>query len=112
MIDVVQKPFSVQLIYEEQLVTRDDAAKGLFANEVRIARHVASLDLSQFSSNLTAFCQQIGSAFGGITTVVDNFELNSFELTLDVTAKGEVRFIGSAGTEVKGGLKVLFQRKH
>jgi hypothetical protein len=111
MTELVSNPFSVQIIYEEPLISRDDAAKGLFAAETRIARQVASLDLALFSANLQTFCQQIGSVFDGVPTVVSSFELGSFELTLDVTAKGEVRFIGSAGTEIKGGLKIVFQRK-
>jgi hypothetical protein len=110
MTEQTQKQLGVQIIYQETVAPRDDAAKGLFANETQIATRVASLDVSQFSANLEAFCNQIGSAFASVPTVVDSFELNSFELTLDVTAKGEVRFIGSVGTEVKGGLKIVFRR--
>jgi hypothetical protein len=111
MTEDLQRPFSIQIISEETRSAAVIGEKGLFAPEERIARQVASLDLSQFSVNLQAFCQEIGSAFDKISAVVDKFELDSFELTLDVTAKGEVRFIGSAGTEIKGGLKVVFQRK-
>lgn len=107
----LRRPFSVQIISEEAENSAVVGEKSLFATERLVARQVASLDLSQFSVNLQAFCEEIGSAFDKISAVVDKFELDSFELTLDVTAKGEVRFIGSAGTEIKGGLKVVFQRK-
>lgn len=102
---------SIQVIYEEQATMMEDGAKGLFTRESQTTRRVANLDLTQFTSNLQAFCRQVGSVFDGVTTAIHNFEINSFELTLDVTAKGEVRFIGSVGTEVKGGLKVVFHKK-
>jgi hypothetical protein len=110
MTDQTQRQFGVQIIYQETVAPRDDTAKGLFANENQVVTRVANLDVNQFSANLEAFCKQIGSAFASIPTLVDSFELDSFELTLDVTAKGEVRFIGSVGTEIKGGLKIVFRR--
>lgn len=49
--------------------------------------------------------------FERVTTTIDRYELQSFEVALEVTAKGEIRFIGSAASEVKGGLKLVFARR-
>jgi hypothetical protein len=99
----------IKVIYEEEVITSEDGAKGIFASDNRITRRLSDLDLPQFTANLQAFCEQVSSVFEKVTTAIHHFELKTFELTLDVTAKGEVRFIGSAGTEIKGGLKVIFE---
>jgi hypothetical protein len=53
----LQRPFSIQIISEETESPAVVGEKGLFAIEKRVARQAASLDLSQFSVNLQAFCQ-------------------------------------------------------
>jgi hypothetical protein len=36
------------------------------------------------------------------------FQLESFEVTVEISAGGEIRMIGSVSTEIKGGLKLIF----
>ena len=40
-----------------------------------------------------------------------DYDLHSIELAIDITAKGEVRLIGSLSTELTGGLKLVFIRQ-
>jgi hypothetical protein len=53
----------------------------------------------------------MGQVFDQATTSIPSYELASFEVTLEINAKGGVRLVGSASGEVKGGLKLTFRRQ-
>jgi hypothetical protein len=40
-----------------------------------------------------------------------DYELTHIELLVETTAKGEIRFIGGASAEIKGGIKIVFERQ-
>jgi hypothetical protein len=100
------RPFEIVYI-EEQL---EEGSKGPLGAIRRRVEKVGVLDFTSFGVNLEEFCNRIGGTLQAVGDAVSQYSLHSFELTVDVTAKGEVRFIGSAGTEIKGGLKLVFQR--
>jgi hypothetical protein len=43
------------------------------------------------AKNLQSFCEEIGEAFDGVSTVVKSYQLDSVEITVQVSATGEVR---------------------
>ena len=43
-----------------------------------------------------------------VSAGVNQFELQQIDITVEVTAMGEVRMIGAVGAEVTGGLKLVF----
>jgi len=60
--------------------------------------------LSQFSSVISHNLSEVGAALPG-------FSLDSLELTVELTGKGEVRLIAAASAELKGGIKLVFARR-
>ena len=99
---------SFEIVYvEEQL---DEGAKGPLGAIRRRIEKVGVLDFASFGVNLRDFCARIGSTLESVGDSASPYRLDSFELTVEVTAKGEVRFVGSAATEIRGGLKLVFKR--
>jgi hypothetical protein len=97
-----------------EVVVDDDeiqlGGKGLLDSVPTMARKVVRLDPSKLSAEMQSLCLSIDSMFHGVTRFVGGYELDSFELTVEITAKGEIRLLGSAGMEAKGGLKLSFRR--
>ena len=72
---------------------------------------MGSLDGAVLSANLTAFCARISEALTSAAEVAGGFKIQSFEVTADITARGEVRMIGSISSEIHGGVKLIFTRQ-
>lgn len=102
---------SIQVIYEED-EEQFAGAKGLRDSYEQITRKVGTLNVATFKERLGQLCSQLNGALAAVETIGSNFSLDSFEVTLDVSAKGEVRLIGSVSSEVKGGVKLLFKKTH
>jgi hypothetical protein len=100
---------AITVVYTEY--EAEEGGKSLFGTAQRVVTKVGQLDVGDLASNLSAFCRQIGQVFEAVSTPARDYELQRFELVLEVTAKGEVRFVGSAGSELKGGLKLVFTRR-
>jgi hypothetical protein len=85
--------------------------KGFFDASRRLADKVGTVSSDVLAKNLQSFCEEIGEAFDGVSTVVKNYQMDSVEITVQVSASGEVRLIGGASTELTGGLKLIFSRQ-
>jgi hypothetical protein len=85
--------------------------KGIFDASRRLADKVGTVSSDVLARNLQAFCEEIGEAFAGVSTVVKNYQLDSVEITVQVSASGEVRLVGGASTQLTGGLKLVFSRQ-
>ncbi|KKK05084.1 hypothetical protein LQ51_15570 [Micromonospora sp. HK10] len=97
----------LSVLYAEHSV---DGEKGLFSAARAAALRVGAVDVAQLSANLRAVSGQLSEIFHAMRDQPGPFELDEFEVTLELTAKGEVRLIGSAGSEIRGGVKLLFRR--
>src|SRR3712207_3949376 len=85
--------------------------KGFFDAPQRLADKVGTVGSDVLAKNLQSFCEEIGEAFDGISTVVKNYQLDSVEISVQVSASGEVRLVGGASTQLTGGLKLVFSRQ-
>jgi len=100
---------TISVIYEEEEVSA--ASKdGLFAATSRLVKKIGSLNVADVAINLEGFCKQIGNITKNLMVAVHGYHLESLELSVDITAKGEVRLIASASSEIKGGLKLVFKK--
>ncbi|ADJ48159.1 hypothetical protein AMES_6334 [Amycolatopsis mediterranei S699] len=87
-----------------------DGEKGLFSTARQVAGRIGELDSEELAQNLSAVCSRLASAFRRAAEASEMFELDAFEVNLDLTAKGEVRLVGSFSSEIKGGVKLVFRR--
>jgi hypothetical protein len=85
--------------------------KGLFGAAGHIAVRSGVVNSDELAHNLSAICGRLADAFRQVHDTAGIFEMESVEVTLDLTAKGEVRMIASVSSEVRGGLKLVFRRK-
>src|SRR5215210_359152 len=85
--------------------------KGIFDASRRLADKVGTVSSDVLAKNLQSFCEEIGEAFDGVSTAVRNYRLDSVEITVQVSATGEVRLIGGASAQLTGGLKLIFSRQ-
>ena len=110
MTEDLRIPRPILVVYQDDQLSNADGSKGVFSRATEQMARVAPLNLAEFTDNLHALCSQLGEVFDAVNLQVHNYELETIELTVDVTAKGEVKFIGSVGTEFKGGLTLSFHR--
>ncbi|MEV6911887.1 hypothetical protein [Amycolatopsis sp. NPDC051071] len=87
-----------------------DGEKGLFSTARQVAGRIGELDSEELARNLSAVCSRLANAFRQAAAASDAFELDAFEVNLDLSAKGEVRLVGSVSSEIKGGVKLVFRR--
>jgi len=85
--------------------------KGIFDASRRLVDKVGYVSSDVLAKNLQSFCEEIGEAFDGVSTVVKNYQLDAVELTVQVSATGEVRLVGGASAQLTGGLKLIFSRQ-
>jgi hypothetical protein len=97
------------VVYEEEEII--PASKdGLFSDVARRVTKIGFLNTGEIAANLQSFCKQIGIITNGLIGIVQGYRLETLELSVDVTAKGEIRFVASTATELKGGLKLVFKK--
>jgi hypothetical protein len=85
--------------------------KGFFDAPQRLANRVGTVSSDVLARNLESFCEEFGEAFDGVSTAVRNYQLDSVEITVQVSATGEVRMVGGASAQLTGGLKLTFSRQ-
>jgi hypothetical protein len=100
---------SIFIVYDE--ISAIEGEKGLGGITSKIVKKVGVLDTEKLADNLSAFCKYIGRAFEGVSTTIKDYDLESVELAVEVTAKGEIWFMGSVSADAKGGLKLVFKRQ-
>jgi hypothetical protein len=88
-----------------------EPGKGLFDGRGRLVTKIGRLDDTQLATNLQGFCDRMADVFDQVSGKVRDFDVTSFELSVEVTAGGEVRMIGGVSTEVTGGLRLTFTRR-
>ncbi len=89
---------------------RPEGEKGIFSAARDVAARVADVNATTLAANLSAFCAAIWTAIDAVPARRGTFRLDSFEVTAEVTAGGEIRLMGSVQAQARGGLKLLFTR--
>ena len=84
--------------------------KGLLSPVRSVASKVGVVDTSRLADNLSAVCARLAHVFRVAQSATEGFELSSFEVAVEIAAGGEVRLVGSVSTEVRGGVKLIFER--
>jgi hypothetical protein len=97
----------IPIIYTDYDVTGE---KGLLSTVRTASSRIGVLDSTQLADNLSTVCERFSSVFRAAQHATDGFELHEFEVAVEVTAAGEVRFVGSVSTEIRGGMKLVFRR--
>ena len=106
----MQKPIkTLTVIYSENENIAGE--KNIFSSTMPRIEKIGNIAQSQLSSSLANFCQSVGQVLNGATTAISDYELDTFEITAEISGKGEIRLVGSVSTEVKGGIKLIFKRK-
>lgn len=98
------------LILSDNIEASVEGEKGLW-NASQMSRKVGEVQTSELAKNVSAFCDEIGKMFGGVKTTIENYELDEFEVSATINAKGEIALIGSIGGEITGGIKLIFKRQ-
>jgi len=99
----------VQLLYDE--IELAEGEKGIFGATARVVTKVGVLDTEAFTRNLKAFLDRIGPAFAGAGRTLGSYELAEVEVSIAVSARGEVRLVGGVSSEVSGGVRLKFARR-
>jgi len=88
-----------------------EGRKGIFST-VPTGPTAVAVPTAELAARLEAVCAQLTSAFAVVRPGSGEFGLESFEVLLDVSTAGEVRVVGSVGSQMQGGgLKLTFRRR-
>lgn len=85
--------------------------KGLINNVTNKIVGKCGLNVDILRKNIVEFCANILPIFDDVATNSLNYELNKVELSLDISAGGEISLIGSIGVNVSNGIKLCFKKK-
>jgi hypothetical protein len=87
-----------------------EGEKAIFGRAREAAVRVTEVGAERLATQLRDVCKYVGTVFRDASTAVDELELDSLTVQLEITTKGEIRLIGAASTEIKGGLILNFTR--
>jgi len=91
--------------------SHEQIGKGIWEDVASQARRVTAISTAELAGRLSEFTRDVASLFERVNGAVGSYELETFEISAEITAKGEIRLLGSAGLDVKGGLKLIFRKK-
>jgi hypothetical protein len=95
----------IEMVVAESFV---EGSKNIF-NAQRVTE-TARASLDDVSQSLRSFCEGLQASFAEMATAMGHLSLNEIELSVELTAKGEVRLIAAASAETKGSIKLKFTR--
>jgi hypothetical protein len=84
--------------------------KGILSPVRSMSSKIGAVDPAQLADHLSGLCARLAEVFRVAQRATEGFELDSFEVAVEITAAGEVRLIGSVSTEIRGGAKLVFRR--
>ena len=97
----------IPIIYAD---SGDTGEKGLLSPVKTASSKIGAVDTEQLADNLSAPCRKFVNVFRAAQHASDGYEVDSFEVAVDVAARGEVRLVASASGELYGGVKPVFRR--
>ena len=97
---------AIEVVYRE--IENDPDSKFLGG---RTVTRVGVLNSERLAVSLAALCTQMDSVFSRLEHQGGQFELSGFELSVEFTAGGQIRVVGSLSAELKGGATLTFTRK-
>jgi hypothetical protein len=87
-----------------------DGEKAVFGRARDAVAQVSSVGAAQLAANMARLCRQVGAVFAEASAAAQELELTSVEVTVEVTASGELRLVGAVSSQIKGGLKLVFTK--
>jgi hypothetical protein len=100
---------------ELSIVVTDDTdskgGKGFFSNAENLLKKVEKVNPEQLKESMSNFVQTISKIFKEIQPTAAGITLDEIEISIEMTAKGEIRLIASGGMETKGAIKLTFKRR-
>lgn len=97
----------IPIVYTDD---RPDGEKGLFSAARTLSSRVGAISSGDLAANLSSVCARLAEVFQSAQRATGGFALDEFEVTLELSAGGEVRLVGSASAEFRGGIKLVFRR--
>lgn len=86
-----------------------DGVKGLFDVQTGSSKIVRTT-VDQLSDSFRKFSEDFSAGIESIEKLPKQFELDTIELNIEITGKGEFRIIAVVSAEAKGGIKLVFRR--
>jgi hypothetical protein len=107
-VDVADEPRISIITFQQDDV---EGEKGVFSRPREVLVHVSSLATAALADNVSELCRHIGTIFRSASTAASELELQSLQVQIEISAKGEVRLVGAASAELTGGITLIFSRK-
>ena len=94
-----------------QLIGVEDAEGGKGVFDKLAATRVVSTDLEVISKSVAEFSAEFISGLSALRDAAGELSLQTVEVNVELTVKGEVRLIAAAAVETKGSVKLTFGRR-
>lgn len=90
----------------------DELMRGQFDNLKKFGVAAAEVRVSELKRELTHFLAEMDGVVKGLPGKLGQFSLDSISLTVEVSAKGQVIFLGTGGELAgKGGITFTLKRE-
>jgi len=84
MAEPLTTPSGIMIVYLEE--GTEEGGKGIFGSVRRRVEKMAALNVEGLRTNLQDFCLQMGSMMSHLSSAVSEYNLHSFEVSVEVTA--------------------------
>jgi len=102
-----QDEATISVVAAEELESR-----GIFKRSQEIRYGRVDLSVKELRDNLDKFLSSLSSSFSALPDSLAGFNLDSFSVTAEITAKGHVSLLGTGGELAgKGGITFTFNRQ-
>jgi hypothetical protein len=91
--------------------TDSEGGKGFFSNAENLLKKVEKVTPEKLQESMSNFVQTISKIFKEIQPIAAGTTLDKIEISVEMTAKGEIRLIASGGMETKGAIKLTFKHR-
>jgi hypothetical protein len=83
-----------------------EAEKGFFSSAPGVKHSVQSISVAALGERLEAAMRAVSEAITRAAASTETLQVERAEISLEITAKGEVRLIASGSLETKGAIKL------
>jgi hypothetical protein len=86
-------------------------SKGIWDQTDKKLRKVLAVGADELSTRVQELAEGLSQVLERVHESIGKYGLDALEVTAEITARGEVRLLGCVGSDIKGGLKLVFRRK-
>lgn len=108
-IEIIARQYDIKAYQDQHLQSKGEASF-LSKEQNKVAMIVGEVPLNTLTQSLSAFTVEMDKILGDAQSESKKYILEEIEVSVDISASGSIRLIGSVEAGASGGLKLTFKR--